>query len=971
MKLIILVLCLGVMFVSTPALAVVGPGSALSFNGTNQYVSATIPSLPYNYTISAWVYLRSGGTDSSRLGVLTGAGCDDSVELLIHSTTSSSTDPQYLELGRCNSFNGELSLQTVPLNQWVHIAVTVSYVDKEVVYYINGNNVRTWNGSPYNMYLGPSIHLGDNVTRHFNGLLDEAQIWSRALTQGEIRTNMYQAPDLKDIDLVAYWPMVTDPGSILTPDVSGHGHAGRLVNLPTQGVPNYPWPLGVGLLGANPYTNECHSGFTDSGAFVSNTPVSVDAGDNFTIVLKKDGTVGAWGSLEYNDYGQLNVPSSATNVVALSGGYYFALALRADGAIVGWGDNRFGQLNVPSSATNVVAVSAGGFHSLALRADGAVVAWGYNIYDQCTVPSSATDVVAIAAGSEHSVALKADGTVIAWGRHDYMDLISVPATATNVVAIAAGTEHSLALRADDTILTWGSYSRGHAPTPASATNVIAIAAGKYISLALRADGIVVDWNADGSGTSSVPASVTNTAALGAGGSRRLALKTDGTLIAWGSDSSVPDNTYQLYSVPFTTNGVVDTNAVGSYSRTYTAKNTVSTTTVTRTVNVVDTTAPVMTLLGTNPTIIIVGTPYVDPGATAIDACGGNFTSGILTNGFVNSNVGGGYTQTYTAVDSYNNTGRIQRAIWVSDVPSINNFSNVLVLTQTVSGAHGARFYADVTVKGVAVGTWFQYGMSTNYSNTGPTSSLPAGCYMTNCMLSVSNLPFGVVYHWRVVATSSMGEAVSPDQVAEWAAGAPVIGGYSASLLTTNAATMARGAELHAVVNPNGPDSTAYFQFGPDTGYPWSSTTNNLPTGYADSNIVAALDNLCPGIAYHWRVVASNILGETIGLDQALSVPALYAAGDLDGDGVVEQGELNDVYDGYWQDNPTQITNAMGLGRTEVKLVVDNLLGWDLTAQYSDDLATWSNLPNRAIPVFQFTDPDATNHPTRTYRLLAP
>lgn len=81
--------------------------------------------------------------------------------------------------------------------------------------------------------------------------------------------------------------------------------------------------------------------------------------------------------------------------------------------------------------------------------------------------------------------------------------------------------------------------------------------------------------------------------------------------------------------------------------------------------------------------------------------------------------------------------------------------------------------------------------------------------------------------------------------------------------------------------------------------------------------------------------------------------------------------MNDVYGGYWQDNPTQITNAMGLEGPEVKLVVDNLIGWDLTAQYSDDLATWSNLSNRAIPVFQFTDPDATNHPTRTYRLLAP
>ncbi len=101
------------------------------------------------------------------------------------------------------------------------------------------------------------------------------------------------------------------------------------------------------------------------------------------------------------------------------------------------------------------------------------------------------------------------------------------------------------------------------------------------------------------------------------------------------------------------------------------------------------------------------------------------------------------------------------------------------------------------------------------------------------------------------------------------------------------------------------------------------------------------------------------------------MPSPYAHGDFNGNGVVENFELGWVYQGYWQDNPTQITNALGMGRSDVRLAVDNMIGWDLTAQCSDDLSTWSNLPVRAIPVLQFTDPSATNHPSRTYRLLAP
>ena len=971
MKSLFPIMCLGILLAGAPGWVVAGSGSALSFNGTNQYISATIPALPSNYTISAWVYLRSGGTDASRLGVLTGTDCGDSVELLIHSTNTSATGSQYIELGRCDAFNGQLSSRAVPLNQWTHIAVTVSS-NKNVAFYIDGTAAGGWSATGRNTELGPKIHLADNVTRHFNGMLDEVQIWSRVLTQGDIQTNMYQAPNLAASGLVAYWPMVTDAGSVLTPDASGRGRTGFLSTVrPLQAMSGAPWPLRAGVVGANPYTNECHAGFTDPGAFVSNTPACVDAGGNFNIVLKKDGSAEGWGSMGSNDRGQLSIPSSATNLVALSAGCYFVLALRANGGIAGWGDNRYDQLGVSSSATNIVALAAGYFHSLALRADGRVVAWGYNSFNQTDVPESASNAIAIAAGYRHSLALKADGTIVAWG-YNLHGQTSVPSSATNVVAIAAGEEYSLALKADGTIVAWGENVHGQTSVPSSATNVIAIAGGDYHGLALRADGTVVAWGASSSGQTSVPASATNVIAIAAGGSASLAMKADGNLVAWGANSNVSANAYRLYGFPFTTNGAVDTNAVGSYSLTYTVTNAISTSTVTRAVEVVDTTAPVLALLGTNLMVIVVGTPYVDPGATAIDACGGDFTAAIETHGWVDSNVSGVYTQTYTAVDSYNNTGRIQRAIWVADVPSIDNLSNVFVQAHTVPGTHGAMFYADVAVKGVAGGTWFQYGVSTNYSDTGPTSSLAVGYYMTNRVLSLSNLPYGVTYHWRVVATSSLGEAVSPDQVAEWAAGAPVIGGLSASFISTNPLTGTQGVGFQAVVNPNGPESTAFYQFGLDTGYSESyRTTNELPAGYGDSNLAYSVDNLAFGATYHWRVVATNMLGVTVSDDQVLEVPSPYARGDFNGNGVVEHGELNDVYGGYWQDNPTQIINAMGLGQTEVKLVVDNLLGWDLTAQYSDDLTTWSNLSDRAVPVFEFDDPDATNHPTRVYRLLAP
>ena len=64
---------------------------------------------------------------------------------------------------------------------------------------------------------------------------------------------------------------------------------------------------------------------------------------------------------------------------------------------------------------------------------------------------------------------------------------------------------------------------------------------------------------------------------------------------------------------------VNTNAVGSYSVVYSATDASgNTSTATRTVNVVDTTAPVLTVTGDNPATVELGATYTDAGATATD-----------------------------------------------------------------------------------------------------------------------------------------------------------------------------------------------------------------------------------------------------------------------------------------------------------------------------------------------------------------
>ena len=88
-------------------------------------------------------------------------------------------------------------------------------------------------------------------------------------------------------------------------------------------------------------------------------------------------------------------------------------ALKFDGSIIGWGNNKFGQ-STPPDGNDFVAISAGAFHNLALKADGSIVGWGQNQYGQATPPEG-NDFIDIAAGWAHSLALKSDGSIVGWG----------------------------------------------------------------------------------------------------------------------------------------------------------------------------------------------------------------------------------------------------------------------------------------------------------------------------------------------------------------------------------------------------------------------------------------------------------------------------------------------------------------------------------------------------------------------------
>ena len=118
------------------------------------------------------------------------------------------------------------------------------------------------------------------------------------------------------------------------------------------------------------------------------------------------------------------------------------------------------------------------------------------------------------------------------------------------------------------------------------------------------------------------------------------------------------------------NNPVDEDVVGSYTVTYNVSDSSGNpaTQVTRTVNAVDTIAPVMTLLGANPVNLVVHDLYTDAGATALDNYDGDITAGIVTVNPVNKDVIGAYTVTYNVSDAAGNPAiQVVRTVNVVDI----------------------------------------------------------------------------------------------------------------------------------------------------------------------------------------------------------------------------------------------------------------------------------------------------------------
>ena len=94
-----------------------------------------------------------------------------------------------------------------------------------------------------------------------------------------------------------------------------------------------------------------------------------------------------------------------------------------------------------------------------------------------------------------------------------------------------------------------------------------------------------------------------------------------------------------------------------------------------------------------------------------------------------------------------------------------------------------------------------------------------------------------------------------------AASSPTVATGTPSLLTDTSAV------LHGTVNPNGSSSTYYFQWGLTNAYGVQSVAHSAGHGTKPVSVNTGARGLIPGTVYHYRLVATNAAGTTVGADR--------------------------------------------------------------------------------------------------------
>eukprot|EP01130_Rhizamoeba_saxonica_P015501 TRINITY_DN696_c1_g2_i1.p1 TRINITY_DN696_c1_g2~~TRINITY_DN696_c1_g2_i1.p1 ORF type:complete len:757 (+),score=113.31 TRINITY_DN696_c1_g2_i1:93-2363(+) len=212
--------------------------------------------------------------------------------------------------------------------------------------------------------------------------------------------------------------------------------------------------------------------------------VAVSCETNTTLFLTSKGYV-----YVTNSGKKARKKASLSNIVAISSGLHFSLALDSSGIIYAWGSNKYGQLGIGNFArredpqqilinVEFSSISCGSFHSVAITNEGDMYTWGRNdhyqlgfnidsdrVYEPTPVSYLPVPPVSVVCGNLHTLFLGNNGKIYACGNNSegqcgngsksITESFTKVSVNSYVVSVTSGLNHCAAITNDGSVYVWG------------------------------------------------------------------------------------------------------------------------------------------------------------------------------------------------------------------------------------------------------------------------------------------------------------------------------------------------------------------------------------------------------------------------------------------------------------------------------------------------------------------------------------
>jgi Ca2+-binding RTX toxin-like protein len=196
--------------------------------------------------------------------------------------------------------------------------------------------------------------------------------------------------------------------------------------------------------------------------------------------------------------------------------------------------------------------------------------------------------------------------------------------------------------------------------------------------------------------------------------------------------------------------------------------------------------------------------------------------------------------------------------FVTDAPpavKTGGAGDVTATTATLTGT--------INPRGRGSQVWFEYGTTSRYGSRTPVQDAGNGTTDRSVSASIAGLQPARMYHFRIAGRSDAGTVHGGDAHFSTPV-TPTVATRPATQIGADRAT------LNGDVNPQGRNTSWYFEYGPTTSYGSQTSATAMGNGTTTLAVSFEVTGLTSSTTYHYRVVAISPGGTVRGPDASFA-----------------------------------------------------------------------------------------------------